>query len=111
MFVRGKFVPFDPETINGEFLSLPTDDFLRLTAAMKLYQLGSEIGFRHKTYKNGIEMITDSGHGQGRCLFFVQAGACMIVLAIYKKESQSVPSRILKLVNERRRRYEEQSEE
>lgn len=77
---------------------------------MKLFQTDADIGFRHKVYGDGIEMITDSGTGAGRCLFFFRDADAMVVLTVYKKESQSVPSRLLKLAQERKKRYEQDRE-
>jgi hypothetical protein len=52
------------------------------------------------------------GRGQGRCLFFgkesIDGVERLIVLLIYKKESQDVPERILRTARDRMARYLEQ---
>ncbi len=62
--------PFDGRTINRELLDLPTDDFRRLTVAMKAYRLDVGAGYQVRNYGDGLMMVKDDSHGAGRCLFF-----------------------------------------
>ncbi len=103
--MKRKFRPFDAETIRKEIMSLPAEDHKRLTVAMKAYQMGLGVGYQIKSYNSGIEMITDSGNSQGRCIYFTRAADELIVLVVYKKESDKAPRAILKLAKQRRDRF------
>lgn len=77
--------------------------------AMECYQSSRDVNYTVKNYGNDLLMI--KGRGQGRCLFFgqeiVDDMERLIVLLIYKKESQEVPTRVLKTARERMTRYKE----
>ncbi|MFM9873735.1 MAG: type II toxin-antitoxin system RelE/ParE family toxin [Fimbriimonadaceae bacterium] len=103
--MRRKFEPFDKKIIRREILSLSSQDHKRLTVAMKAYQLDLGVGYKLKNYGNQIEMLTDSGDGQGRCIFFTRSPERLIVLLIYKKESQKIPASILEITRARLRRF------
>lgn len=90
-----EFVFFDPKTISKEFRDLPPEDLARLSAAMQKYVEGNEIGWTIKDYGDGLKMITDSGRGQGRCLFFEDVEGDLVIVKVYKKESQLVPQAVL----------------
>jgi phage-related protein len=107
--VRRKFEPFDAEVIKREFFSLPVDDAISLKIAMKSYQDELGIGYRVENYGSGLEMLTDSGRGQGRCLFVCRDSAGsnaerLIVLLIYKKESQKAPAHVVATARKRMER-------
>jgi phage-related protein len=89
-----KFRPFDEITIISELRKLPAQDRSALFEAMQHFQNGTRIGYTHKRYGKELEMITDSGVGQGRCLFFVRDQNNLIILLVYKKESQKLPKQI-----------------
>ena len=58
------------ETINREFAALPPDDYFRLGEAMLAYRLDQGAGYIVQNYGDGLMMVKDAAHGQGRCLFF-----------------------------------------
>lgn len=104
-----KFVPFDEKKIEKEFDALPSKDRAKLDAAVLAYEEGVETGYILKSYSDGIKMITDSGRGQGRCLYFVETEDAAVILKVYKKETQKVPDAVLKTAR-RRKKDHEQSE-
>ena len=102
--MRRKFEPFDAETIKREFLALPSEDASSLKFAMESYQWDLGTGYVVKNYGQGLYMIKDSSHGQGRCLFFrTVAGQPerLVALLIYKKESQEAPARVIETARKR----------
>lgn len=105
-----KFVRFDDAVIRKEFLYLPRESARDLKWAMENYQSGRDVIYTAKSYGGNLMMI--KGSGQGRCLFFgsevVDDIERLIVLLIYKKESQDLPERILRTARERMTRYKEQ---
>jgi len=109
--VPRKFAPFDDEVIRKEFLDLPRESARDLKWAMVNHQNGRELNYTLRNYGDDLLMI--KGHGQGRCLFFGKEVAGdeekLIVLLIYKKESQEVPERVLRTARDRMRRYKEQN--
>lgn len=103
--MKRKFEPFDKNIIRREILDLCAEDHKRLTVAMKAYQLDLGVGYKLKNYGNKIEMLTDSGDGQGRCIFFTRTTDRLIVLLVYKKESKRTPRSILETAHARLQRY------
>lgn len=97
------------QVINKELAALPTQDFLALTDAMKGYQLDSGVGYRVENYGNDLWMITDSGSGQGRGLFFAiertEEMEVLVVLRVYKKESRKAPPQEITLAQTRSEAY------
>ncbi len=98
--------PFNESKIRKELDGLPPDDRAKLVAALKAFQDGLEIGWAVKDYGGGLKMITDSGRGQGRCLFFFVESEIGIIVKIYKKESQEVPQSVLEAARRRWSHYE-----
>ena len=103
-----RFKPFNEKKIGKEFADLPVGASAHLIRAMKALEDGEEKGWKTKDYGDGIQMITDSGSGQGRCLFFESEPGTAVILLVYKKESQKVPLRILKTAATRKKQYEEE---
>lgn len=103
-----KFVPFDADVIRKELLSLPVEDHKSLTLAMASYQKDLDSGYRISNYGDGLKMITDSGHGQGRGLFFAETEEGLILLLVYKKETQRAPKSVIETARGRKKRYEQQ---
>lgn len=107
----GKFKAFNGRTINDELLDLPQADFLDLCRAMELYQANKNVGYTVKNYGDDLMMI--KGSGQGRCLWFARETEIvngtevesLIVLLVYKKESQEAPKRVLDTARERLGKY------
>jgi len=108
--VTRKFAAFDDAVIRKEFLELPREDARDLKWAMQNYQDRRDVNYTVKSYGNDLLMI--KGRGQGRCLFFgrevVDEVERLIVLLLYKKESDEVPERVLRTARERMARYKEQ---
>jgi|GEM_PF-1710799 len=110
MAVGRKFIAYDAETINEELLSLSKADFLDLTLAMEYFQNASEAKYTVKNYDDGLMMI--KGNRQGRCLWFfkgetVDGIEILIVVLVYKKETQRVPSKVLETARSRMAMYRE----
>lgn len=99
-----KFVPFDEGIIKRELRDLPTEDFLDLTQAMKLYQQDAEIGY---TIDNYGDVMMIKGKKQGRGLFFAHFGDRLVLLKVYKKETQKVPRAVIESAISRKRTYME----
>jgi phage-related protein len=105
--VKRKWRPFDERIIRTEFRKLASNDWFRLTAAMRAYAKDLGIGYEVKSYGGGLMMVKDSG-AQGRCLFFTvrkdyDGSETLTALLIYKKESQEAPERIIELAKKRMR--------
>jgi hypothetical protein len=98
--VRRRWTSFDREVTNREFRDLPTEDFLALTEAMLVFRKQLGVGYKVKHYGGGLAMITDSGRGQGRCLFFASIlqvdEELLVALLVYKKESRKAPASVIK---------------
>jgi len=95
-----RWISFDTPTTVREALQIPAPDRGSLFEAMAAYRDNVGAGYRIESYGDGIQMITDAGRGQGRCLFFKRVidkdgNELLVALLFYKKETQRVPSRIL----------------
>ena len=92
-----------------ELAALPLEDHKALVLAMEAYRQFRESGFTHKHYPKGVEMVTDAGNWQGRCLFFSLGlfgeVEILVVVLVYKKETQELPTQILRLAQDRKRDY------
>lgn len=109
--MKRKFEPFDAETIKKEFFAVPEPDASNLKAAMSLYQRDAGIGYEIKNYGEGLMMLKATNRSQGRNLFFVSETTVdaetgeqterLIVVLIYKKESQEAPARIIETARRR----------
>lgn len=90
---------------------MPSECARDLKWAMENYQRMRDANYTVKNY--GDDLLVIKGREQGRCLFFspevVDGEERLIVLLIYKKESQEVPERVLKTARARMVRYKEQS--
>jgi hypothetical protein len=73
-----------------------------------------EGGYRLSKYGDGLWLLTDSGHGQGRCLFFkvvrLKDVELLVTLLFYKKETQKVPERAVDTARRRMRMYEDENQ-
>lgn len=109
-----RWVYSDERTNAKEFDALPTEDRRALFRAMTSYARGDEAGYRLEAYDGGIEMITDGGRGQGRCLYFrpgIENGVeVLTILRVYKKETRKAPQRILRSALTRRTTYQSQTD-
>lgn len=97
-----KFEPFDERIIRKEFWELNTQDFLDLTEAMKNYQLETGVGY---TIDNYGEVLMIKGSRQGRGLFFTMVEGRVVLLLVYKKESQKAPKRVIDIAVSRKKEF------
>ena len=114
-----KFVPFDPVTILREFQRLSRADYQALKHAMGKYAQSEDeilppamVEDQHKygeKYKPLVKVRHRNGNHAGRAFFYrgpeengVQA---MIVLLVYKKESDEAPQRLLEAAYQRMVRH------
>lgn len=117
--MKRKFEPFDADVINAEFAALPGSDRYRLMISMKRYQDEPDGNYRPArvdSYGDGLLRIRhESGDYQGRALFSrvrSMAGRRdvpqrLVLLVVYKKESDSVPRHILQRARDRKTHWEE----
>ena len=88
-------------------LTLPPEDYYRLSQAMLGYRKASGSGYVVKNYGRGLFMIKDDSRGQGRCIFFSarqeQGDELLTALLVYKKESREVPARVIEAARKRLR--------
>lgn len=102
-----EFKAFDEKRIAKELDDLPRHDRAKLVAALEAFEDGEEAGWSVKLYGDGLKMITDSGRGQGRCLFFFEVDGDAVIVKIYKKETQDVPKAVLATALRRKKEYEQ----
>lgn len=96
---------FDQKIIQKELDSLPELDKGRLLRAVRAYANDLSVGFEVKNYKDqGLLMITDSGRGQGRGLFVTVTDEAILVLKVYKKESQKADQSALNAALSRKKK-------
>ena len=107
--MKRRWTSFDRETTNKELAGLPRQDRLALYDAMENYR-DDEGSYRLSNYGSGLWMLTDSGHGQGRCLFFkiirVENEERLVALLFYKKETAKAPDHVVETARNRKKRYE-----
>ncbi|MBI1756640.1 MAG: hypothetical protein HYR64_05985 [Fimbriimonas ginsengisoli] len=101
-----RWTSFNTATTVKEALAIPTRDRQRLFEAMAAYRNDLGAGYRIENYGSGLWMITDSGRGQGRCVFFKRLEIAdgveiLVALLFYKKESRKAPARILNTARRR----------
>ena len=108
------FEPFDEEVISRELAGLPARDAAKLTALMIHYQTcgtGNPAPVQIDDYGDGILRLRHIKPAyQGRMLFFCvdqsSSKARLIILAIYKKEGDAVPARVLRTARTRRQDWQ-----
>lgn len=110
---------FDQEVIQAELDELPSKDAAKLLAVMEHYRM---VGLSNPApamiddYGDGIKRLRHvSGAYQGRTLFFAvdrtKGFERLVVLTVFKKESQSVPKRILERARTRIVAYKNRDKE
>jgi hypothetical protein len=112
--LKYRFVAFDREQTNAEFLQVPYPDYAILAQAMASYQeLGSDStrAIVNK-YEGNIWRLKPNGSSSGRCLFLrtgVRSKGVedLLVLVVYKKEGQRVPTRVLARALERAKEWKD----
>jgi len=113
--MRRKFSSFDEGVTDKEFFSLPERDQAKLASILEQYEMTEESNTRPaivKDYGEGLYMIRhERAAYQGRCLFFrygvVSGVEQLMIVAFYKKESDSIPKQILDRAVTRMKRFKE----
>lgn len=108
--MRREFEAFDSEIIRAEFRALPIEDESELAALMDDYRnapIRPEPPIQVQSYVGGIRCLRHrSPHFAGRCLFFVAEASKdyqrLVIVVIYKKETDQVPPAILRKAIDRK---------
>lgn len=114
--MRREFVPFDENVIQKEMAALPGKDAAKLSALMLHYQdcgFGNPSPVQIDDYGNGIFRLRHIKPAyQGRLIYFTTDRSAgyerLVILAVYKKESQKAPQHILETASRRKKQYEDQ---
>ena len=111
--VENKFVAFEGETINREFRGLPHRDRRDLTHAMESFQ---DFGYESakalcEEIQDGVLRIKNKNGTAGRGLYFGpgkrrKGRNILVLLTVYKKESQKTDKTALRRAISRKRRTE-----
>lgn len=113
--VRRDFVPFDEETILRELRTLPNGDRAKLEALIEHYEtvgLGNPAPAQVDDYGDGLYRLRHVKPAyQGRLIFFavdrMKGFERLIILTVYKKESQKMPTGIIETARRRKKQWEE----
>src|SRR5947209_1503191 len=105
-----KFIPFEPATITEEFRRLDSPHRAKLMYAMERFQ-ESFIKVAPAAIKSGypqgiLEIRHQEGVYKGRALFFERTSEQLIVLIVYRKESNKTPKRFIGLALNRKHTHE-----
>ncbi|CAN5553108.1 hypothetical protein BH11ARM2_BH11ARM2_16220 [soil metagenome] len=101
--MRREWVYFNVETVEAEFLALPNKDEAKLLSLMEHYVtagLGNPSPAQISDYGDGLYRLRHiKSVYQGRLIFFaverIAGFERLVVLTVYKKQSQSVPQSVL----------------
>ena len=112
--MRREFVPFSEEVILREFRALPENDRAKLYALIEHYEtvgLGNPSPVQIDDYGDGIFRLRHIKPAyQGRLIFFtvdkVKNFERIVILLVYKKETQKTPKSILETARNRRKQWE-----
>ncbi|MEI7985292.1 MAG: type II toxin-antitoxin system RelE/ParE family toxin [Armatimonadota bacterium] len=108
--MKREWVFFERDSIRAELDDLPAKDAAKLVSLMEHYRdVGT--GNQIDDYGNGIYRLRHIKSAyQGRLLYFAVERTFgferLVVLAVYKKESKSVPKTILDRAHARKRKFE-----
>jgi len=95
------FRPFDPKVVEKEFLAIPINDRSKLISVMTAHEREEAGPIKIQTYGGGISCIRHiSGRYQDRCLF-AETADDLVILTVYKKETQEIPQHILERAQSR----------
>jgi phage-related protein len=113
--VRREFIPFDEETILGELRTLTVGDRAKLQSLIEHYEM---VGFGNPS----PAQVDDYGDGlfrlrhikpayQGRLIYFAidrtKGFERLVILTVYKKQSQKTPSNVIETAMRRKKQWEE----
>jgi phage-related protein len=112
--VRREFVPFDEGIIVKELRALPNRDRAKLEALIEHYEtvgLGNPAPAQVDDYGEGLYRSRHSKAAyQGRLIFFAAQRAKeferLVILMVYKKESQRVPISAIETARRRKQQWE-----
>jgi len=113
--MRREFVAFHEDTIRKELDELPPKDAAKLAALMDHYEqcgFGNPSPAQVDDYGDGIYRLRHVKPAyQGRLLFFASGRSSgfeeLVMLAVYKKQGQKAPRRILETAKKRKKQWEE----
>lgn len=113
--MRREFIPFDEDTIRKEFGDLPESDRAKLVSLLGHYQgsgLGNPSPAKIDDYGEGLYRLRHIKPAyQGRLNYFAvdrQAGfERLMILKVYKKESQKTPASVVETALRRKQVWEE----
>lgn len=111
--MRREWVYFDFETIQGEFADLPDKDRAKLLSLLEHYRtvgLGNPSPAMIDDYGGGLYRLRHIKPAyQGRLIFFAVERLAglerLVILTVYKKQSQDVPQNILERSRSRMTEY------
>ena len=117
--MRREWVFWNQDTIDGEFDDLPARDASKLAGLMHLYRdagFGNPYPAQVDDYGDGIYRLRHVKSAySGRLLFFAvfrgHGVERLVVLTVYKKESQVTPKRVLERAKSRMAEYQKRGEE
>ena len=113
--MRREIIPFDEETILRELKMLPDSDRAKLEALIEHYEM---MGFGNPSpapiddYGDGLYRLRHIKPAyQGRLIFFAVDSVAgferLVILMVYKKQSQKVPANVLETAKRRKKQWEE----
>ena len=97
-----RWIAFDRERMNDEFLAIPSRDRGALFDAMGAYRKGLESVWKVDHYAGGLMRIRSrSNTSSGRCIFFTtlkfrSGEETLVAVTAYKKEGTAVPRHVLR---------------
>jgi len=112
--MRREFVPFDEDIIQRELDALPGDDAAKLGILIEHYEtagLGNPAPVRVDDYGDGLYRLRHIKPAyQGRLIFFavdrIRGFERLVILIVYKKESQKTPSNVIDTARRRKADWE-----
>lgn len=113
--MRREFIPFDEDTILRELRALPVGDRAKLEALMEHYEavgFGNPAPAQVDDYGDGLYRLRHIKPAyQGRLIFFAvdrtKGFERLVIVAVYKKQSQKTPASVIETAKRRKREWEE----
>ena len=113
--MRREFIPFDEEIVQKELDALPASDAAKLGMLMDHYEtvgLGNPSPVQIDDYGDGLYRLRHIKPAyQGRLIYFSvdrEAGfERLVILTVYKKQSQKVPTSVIETAKRRKQQWED----
>ena len=112
--MRREFVPFDEQTILGELRALPASDRAKLEALIEHHEtvgLGNPAPAQVDEYGGLYRLRHIKAAYQGRLIFFAvertKGFERLVILVVYKKQSQRTPAAVIETARRRKRQWKE----